>query len=143
MTDQQQCGDHDELRDVLMARRRRLAEDLQRRIARIRESGSEATITRQTDDDTADLDLSLLEIAAATLRRIDVAIERLGDGAYGRCARCRGPIGPARLRALPFAVCCQQCEAVNEREKAQPRPALRQRLWSDAQEENEQQGSDR
>ena len=30
---------------------------------------------------------------------------------YGTCAKCRGPIEPGRLKALPTAVTCVSCSA--------------------------------
>lgn len=131
--------DREELQTLLVARRRQLAEELQLRIARIREKGSYATVAKESDDgDACDLDVSLMEMTAATLRRIDRAIERLEDGCYGRCTRCRGPIAEARLRAMPFAVCCQQCETARERQAAATRGLVRKKpFWAEGQVVNE------
>jgi RNA polymerase-binding transcription factor DksA len=41
----------------------------------------------------------------ADLRR---AIEKLDAGSYGRCERCEGPIGEARLEAMPATRYCIQ-----------------------------------
>jgi RNA polymerase-binding transcription factor DksA len=121
------------LRELLEARRRGLAEDVQRRMTRIREGVISATPATEPDPgDTHDLDLSLLEIAVTTLRRVDCAIEHLDAGRYGRCVQCHGPIGDARLRAVPFAVCCQQCENAREQERRTREPMTRQRRWTDA-----------
>ena len=126
-----QRGDRKELRARLEARRRDLADEIARRIAHMREAGSTVTTVREPDDtDPSDLDVWLLEIAAGTLRRIDQAIERLSEGSYGRCTSCHGRIAEARLRALPFATCCRQCEIVRERETAQMSPMVRRSAWS-------------
>jgi RNA polymerase-binding transcription factor DksA len=112
-----QRTDYRPLRDWLDARRHALNENLQLRIARIREHGSNVMPLKEADEsDLNDLDVVLVEIATVTLRRIDEAIERLDDGRYGFCTRCFRPIAEARLRAMPFAVCCRQCES--ERESA-------------------------
>ena len=96
----------------------------------MREDGSTLTIVKEPDDtDPTDLDLRVLEIAAGTLRRIDQAIERLSEGRYGRCTRCCGRIAEARLRALPFATCCRQCEIVRERETARASQMVRRSAW--------------
>jgi DnaK suppressor protein len=124
-----QRGDRKELRARLEARRRDLADEIQRRIAHMRDAGSTVTTVKEPDDtDPSDLDVWLLEIAAGTLRRIDQAIERLSEGRYGRCTSCRGRIAEARLRALPFATCCRQCEIVHERETAQT-SMVRRSAW--------------
>jgi DnaK suppressor protein len=136
---QWRSADREELRTMLAARRRQLTEDLQLRIDRIRENGSQAPLAKEPDDgDPCDLDVSLMELTTAMLRRLDVAIERLDNGRYGRCTRCRGPISEARLRAMPFAVSCQQCETTREREEASRRAMARKRpTWAEGQAVNE------
>jgi DnaK suppressor protein len=110
--------DRDAVRSVLEARRRRVIEDLRWRTARLRDE----TVTAPTDldadvaDDAADLDASLLEIATATLHLIDRALERLDNGHYGWCTRCHRRISAPRLRALPFAERCRECETEREDE---------------------------
>jgi DnaK suppressor protein len=131
-------ADREELRSLLAARRRQLTEDLHLRIERIRENGSHTPLGQEPDDgDPCDLDVRLMEIATATLRRIDVAIERLDEGRYGRCTRCLAPISEARLRAMPFAVCCQRCETAHEREAAARADARKRPLWAEGQCANE------
>lgn len=51
---------------------------------------------------------------ADTLVRIDEALGRLDAGLYGTCTECEGAISERRLRALPFAVRCQNCEERRE-----------------------------
>jgi RNA polymerase-binding transcription factor DksA len=52
---------------------------------------------------------ALLRDARAHLRDLDRAVERLGAGTYGTCARCGGPIAPERLAARPAADTCVGC----------------------------------
>jgi RNA polymerase-binding transcription factor DksA len=40
---------------------------------------------------------------------IERALRRLDDGSYGRCVRCGGRIGSARLEARPWAAACISC----------------------------------
>jgi DnaK suppressor protein len=49
-----------------------------------------------------------------TLSRIDQAIARLENGTYGRCQECDREISAARLRALPFAALCRDCQEDTE-----------------------------
>lgn len=44
-----------------------------------------------------------------TVKEIDQALERIDDGSYGRCARCREPIPAGRLEVLPWADLCVPC----------------------------------
>ena len=52
---------------------------------------------------------ALIEAARQRLAAIDAAIARIGDGSYGRCERCGGPIGADRLAARPMATTCVRC----------------------------------
>jgi DnaK suppressor protein len=56
------------------------------------------------------LDMSLLQMRAQTVKRIDEALIRLAVNQYGTCSACGLEIAERRLRALPFAVRCTRCE---------------------------------
>lgn len=58
----------------------------------------------------------LAQLSAERLRRIEHALIRLDEGSYGRCERCAGPIAPRRLRALPLATLCIDCQRDSEME---------------------------
>jgi len=55
------------------------------------------------------------------ITKIDEALGRIGDGTYGVCEDCGGPIGVERLKARPVTTLCIQCkseqEAVERRRK--------------------------
>ena len=61
-----------------------------------------------------DIDFALIQMKAETLQRIDEALRRLEDGTYGNCFECADEISQQRLRALPFAVRCKDCEEARE-----------------------------
>ena len=61
------------------------------------------------------LSLALLENESSSLREIDLALERMDQGAYGSCEECGRFIGKARLRALPQATLCRACKSLEER----------------------------
>ena len=52
-----------------------------------------------------------------TLLRIDEALRRIEDGAFGECERCDEPISEARIRAFPFTTLCIDCKAELESEE--------------------------
>ena len=79
------------------------------------------------DDARQGLDLALLEMRASTLTQIDAAIGRLDAGKYGDCFECDGPIAERRLRALPFAVRCRDCEEKRGGVPGRPRPDVERR----------------
>lgn len=80
------------------------------------------------DDSFADLiiDVNLAEVDRdlAELRDIDVALERLAEGTYGRCDMCAEAIDRARLEAQPTAVRCLICQTKFEQSHPQSTPAL-------------------
>jgi DnaK suppressor protein len=69
---------------------------------------------QSVDDFVQEVDLALMQMKSETLKRIDQAIFRLEEGTYGRCQDCDAEIPPARLRALPFAALCRDCQAEAE-----------------------------
>jgi RNA polymerase-binding transcription factor DksA len=52
---------------------------------------------------------ALVEQARLHLAEVEAAIARVGDGSYGTCERCGGPIAPGRLEARPVARTCITC----------------------------------
>jgi DnaK suppressor protein len=60
------------------------------------------------------------------LHKVNDALRRLEEGTYGRCFDCGEDIPEARLRALPFAVRCKDCEEARETtERRERRPPSR------------------
>jgi DnaK suppressor protein len=59
---------------------------------------------------STDLGAVLAQMSAQTLQEIESALRRLARGTYGRCADCRAEMSPARLRAMPFAERCRDCQ---------------------------------
>ena len=57
----------------------------------------------------------IAESEANLLAKIDLALQRIEDGTYDRCAECGGTIPVARLRAKPAASLCVECQAKKER----------------------------
>jgi DnaK suppressor protein len=77
------------------------------------------TEEQSMEDFVRGMDYALMEMESATLRRIDEAIVRLGGGTYGLCSECGGKIAEARLKALPFALTCRDCQEQEEGEAAE------------------------
>jgi RNA polymerase-binding transcription factor len=65
---------------------------------------------QSVDDFVQEVDLALMQMKSETLKKIDQAILRLEEGTYGRCEECDAEIPAARLRALPFAALCRECQ---------------------------------
>ena len=112
-------GRREELRLLLNERRQELVATLHDRIENVRAGHSPtAGVLDQEETSEADMqeeiELALIEIKTETLRRIDDALARLDAGLYGRCDSCGQEITSSRLRALPFAVRCKDCEEARE-----------------------------
>lgn len=60
--------------------------------------------------DARGLGAALVSISAATVQSIETALRRLRTGTYGRCLDCDEEISDARLKALPFAEVCLDCQ---------------------------------
>ncbi len=65
---------------------------------------------QSVDDFVQEVDLALMQMKSQTLKKIDEAISRLEEGTYGRCEECDAEIPAARLKALPFAALCRDCQ---------------------------------
>ena len=61
-----------------------------------------------------DIGFALIQLKTEMLNQIDSALRRLHEGNYGDCFDCGTEIAEARLRALPFAVRCRDCEQSRE-----------------------------
>jgi DnaK suppressor protein len=64
------------------------------------------------DDELAAINMDRL---ARDLKLIDKALGDIESGHYGTCVECEEPIAPRRLKALPFATRCVECQAASER----------------------------
>ena len=112
---------HEELKRALEERRLSIDSSVRGQLSMVRaERGGANTVGVIDDGEVADVDvqedieLALIQIKQETIERIDAALARLEAGHYGRCAECGDDISEARLRALPFAVRCVDCEETRE-----------------------------
>ena len=108
-----------ELRANLESRRIELVHELRNKIRAARSDG--ITDRDVLDDaesselDTQDeIGFALMQLRIEMLKQIDAALRRLDEGSYGDCFECGAEIAQARLRALPFAVRCRECEQGRE-----------------------------
>jgi DnaK suppressor protein len=76
---------------------------------------------QSVQDFAQDVELALMEMKSETLGQIDEAIRRVEAGTYGTCANCGREIAEARLKALPFATLCRECQEVQEEARASER----------------------
>jgi RNA polymerase-binding protein DksA len=107
---------HELLKQQLEEQRTRLLEE----IGQFRITGRDnlGYGNHQADDATAAFEqakeLSLLQNSERVLAQVDAALARFEAGTYGVCERCGQQIDPARLRALPYATLCMNCQQRSE-----------------------------
>ena len=115
-----------ELRGILEDRRRELSHELRRQMLDVRAIGPADMAQGVVDAEEASvsdiqehIEIALMQMKSETLSRVNEALGRLEAGRYGFCYECGDEISEARLRALPFALRCKDCE--EEREQAEAR----------------------
>jgi len=78
------------------------------------ESGDEVDVASDV------VDGRLLESLGAQdsnrLQMINNALDRIKQGTYGRCLVCKEEIPEERLKAIPYAFMCINCQSRNERQ---------------------------
>jgi DnaK suppressor protein len=128
---------YSELRRILEERRREILGQVHEKIRDVRAEGAnnptsgvlDAAETSESDIQD-DIEFALIQMKAETLSKIDEALRRLEEGTFGNCFECGEEISERRLRALPFALRCKDCEEA--REVAQQRERMAQRRGSAA-----------
>jgi len=113
---------YSELKEMLSARRRELQAEVQGKMRGVREEGTWGgklnevldAVESAEADIQEDLEFALVQMKSETLNKINDALVRLEQGDYGYCYDCGEEIAEKRLRALPFAVRCKDCEEAKE-----------------------------
>ncbi len=112
---------YDELKEMLEERRRQILSQVHEKIRDVRSenvTGKVNTVLDPGESSEAgiqeDIEFALIQMKAETLHKINEALQRLEEGAYGNCFECGAEISRQRLRALPFAVRCIDCEEARE-----------------------------
>ena len=123
------------LKTMLLERRQTLTREIDELIARHRsdqllqrEQSVADTGDRSLQDSTGEQQISILEVRNRMRNQIDEALRRLEDGTYGTCEDCSREINPERLKAMPFARRCVECqqkaEAIEQIEKGPDREEI-------------------
>ena len=114
-------GRYAELKRILEERRREILNQVQVKIRDVRAEGAKGEGQGVLDaaesseaDIQDDIEFALIQMKSETLHKIEEALARLEEGTYGNCFECGDEIAERRLRALPFAVRCKDCEEARE-----------------------------
>lgn len=111
-----------ELKQMLDGRRREIQAEVQGKMRDVREEGTWGgklnevldAVESSEADIQEELEFALIQMKSETLNKINDALVRLEHGNYGYCFDCAEEIAQKRLRALPFAVRCKDCEETRE-----------------------------
>jgi len=105
---------------MLLKKREDLVQEIARRSKVSTESGAQDIgdiLDSVSEERTRELDMILTDREKRKLAQIDDAIERIDENTYGLCEDCGVKIPKARLKVLPFAKYCIECQEKTEREE--------------------------
>ena len=112
---------YNDLKAILEERKRQILSQVHEKIRDVRTENVTGKVNNVLDPGESseagiqeDIEFALIQMKAETLNKINEALTRLEEGAYGNCFECGEEISQARLRALPFAVRCIECEQARE-----------------------------
>ncbi|MBP2673649.1 MAG: zinc finger transcriptional regulator, TraR/DksA family [Deltaproteobacteria bacterium] len=108
------------IKDMLLKMRSDLVHEIARRSKATTEPGAQDIgdiLDSVSEERTRELDMILTDREKRKLLQIDDALDRIEDETYGQCEECGTKIPRARLKVLPFAKYCVECQEKNEREE--------------------------
>ncbi len=110
------------MREVLVQRRLALRQAINgddRLLKELTQAGGDI-IDFASDTAFGELSSQLAEVESRELRAVDVALERMREGTYGKCEACNCNIPAARLQVLPYATFCIDCKRKAEKAGVEP-----------------------
>jgi DnaK suppressor protein len=113
---------YSDLKQMLDDRQREIQAEVQGKMRNVRAEGAwgakASDVLDAVESSEADIqdeiEFALIQMKSETLNKINDALSRLEQGDYGNCFECGEEIAEKRLRALPFAVRCKDCEEARE-----------------------------
>ena len=134
LTSESRSTRYRELKQMLEGRRRELQAEVQGKMRDVRTTGEVSKLSEVYDavesseaDIQEDIEFALIQMKSETLNKVNDALVRLEHGDYGNCYDCGEEIGEKRLRALPFAVRCKDCEEAREAAEQRERQLTQRR----------------
>ena len=126
---------YSELKRMLDERRHEIRAEVQGKMRNVRAEGTWGgkmnevldAVESSEADIQEEIEFALIQMKSETLNKIDDALARLEQGDYGNCFECGEEIAEKRLRALPFAVRCKDCEEAKENAERRERHLAQRR----------------
>lgn len=106
------------IRERLLSQRQEILDLYERDLKVGQQSGDEASediVDRANNAYQREFMFNLSSGERQLLRQVEGALERLDLGEYGTCAHCGEAIGAQRLKAVPWARYCVDCQEKEER----------------------------
>jgi DnaK suppressor protein len=110
------------LRKVLLRKRADLLQEIKTEISKYIKGETRQLVDTALDDGdwsvvdlTEDISLRHLSAHRETLLKIDESLRKLNEGTYGLCEDCGDVINEERLKILPFAIYCIDCQERREK----------------------------
>jgi DnaK suppressor protein len=124
-----------ELKGMLEERQRDLQNEVQGKMRDVRSEGTWGgklnevldAVESSEADIQEEIEFALIQMKGETLNKVNDALARLEQGDYGNCFECGQEIAEKRLRALPFAVRCKDCEEARENAEQRERQMAQRR----------------
>jgi DnaK suppressor protein len=109
------------LRKALVQRRENIVKEAKSEIKKYI-SGEKRQLVETVLDDgdlsvmdlSEDISLKQLSTHRETLIKIDAALRKLQEGTYGKCEDCGDEVSEERLKIMPFAIYCRDCQEKRE-----------------------------
>lgn len=122
MTQALTAPQRDELKQLLLTRRKELQRQMTQNLDNLAPSDSGDSVSQDDDarlkNQTREVDGALTAMDADELARIDRALEAMEDGEYGQCEECGCAIPFERLKVEPMTQHCVACKSKWEQKQA-------------------------
>ncbi|NNE97479.1 MAG: TraR/DksA family transcriptional regulator [Pyrinomonadaceae bacterium] len=102
------------IKEQLIAEREAIADKLRGKDLSVDESETPDPVDLAVRNYSKNVMLSVSENETRQLIMINEALDRIEDDEYGICQNCEKKINPKRLTALPSAMYCIECQALQE-----------------------------
>jgi DnaK suppressor protein len=109
------------LRSALVKKREELVREAKEEISKYIRGETKQLVDTALDngdwsvvDLSEDISLKQLSTHRETLLKVDEALRKIDEGTYGRCEDCGEDISMERLKVLPFAIYCVDCQEKRE-----------------------------
>ncbi|MFZ3123323.1 MAG: TraR/DksA C4-type zinc finger protein [Thermodesulfovibrionales bacterium] len=114
---QKKISKSEAVRKLLIQKREQIVKEAKIEISKYIKGETRQLVDTALDDGdwsvvdlSEDISLRQLGIHREVMVKIDAALGKLQEGTYGICEDCGGKISEERLKVLPFAIYCKDCQ---------------------------------